>query len=65
MKVIGSMWKFKLKSDSKGNVAKYKARLVARGDQQQPDWNSVFAPIVRYTSLRIILALASHNDWEI
>ena len=65
MKVIGSMWKFKLKRDSKGSVTKYKARLVARGDQQQPDWNSVFAPTVRYTSLRVILALACYNDWEI
>ncbi len=34
MKVIGSMWKFKLKRDSTGNITKYKARLVARGDQQ-------------------------------
>ncbi len=65
MKVIGSMWKFKLKRDPNGNAIKYKARLVARGDHQQPDWNSVFAPTVRYTSLRMILALACHNDWEI
>jgi hypothetical protein len=65
MKVIGSMWKFKLKRDSTGNITKYKARLVARGDQQEPDWNSVFAPTVRYTSLRVILAIACINDWEI
>ena len=32
MKVIGSMWKFKLKRDSK-----FKARLVARCDHRQPD----------------------------
>jgi hypothetical protein len=37
MKVIGSMWKFKLKRDSKGHITKYKERLVARGDQQQLD----------------------------
>jgi hypothetical protein len=61
MKVIGSMWKFKLKRDSNGNITKYKARLAARGDQQQPDWNSVFAPIIRYTSLRVILALACYK----
>jgi hypothetical protein len=62
MKVIGSMWKFKIKRDSKRNINKYKVRLVARGDQHQPDWNSVFAPTVRYTSLRVILALACNND---
>ncbi len=29
------------------------------------DWNSVFAPTVRYTTLRVILALAAHHDYEI
>jgi len=59
MKVIGSLWMmFKLKRDSNENITKYKPRLVARGDQQQPDSNSVFAPHVRYTSLRVILVLA-------
>jgi hypothetical protein len=65
MTVIGSAWKFKLKRDSEGNISKYKARLVARGDMQEPDWNSVFAPTVRYTSLRVLLALACHEDLEI
>ena len=31
-KVTRSSWKFKLKRDGDGNIAKYKARLVARGD---------------------------------
>ena len=44
---------------------KYKARLVARGDMQEMDWNSVFAPTLRYTSLRVILALAAYHDYEI
>ncbi len=44
MRIIGSMWKFKLKRDSTANITKYKARLVARGDQHEPDWNSVFPP---------------------
>ncbi len=65
IKVIGSMWKFKLKRDSTGIITKYKARLVARGDQQKPDWNSVFPPTVRYTSLSVILAIACIIDWEI
>jgi hypothetical protein len=33
LKCIGSMWNFQLKRDSKGNITKYKARLVARGDE--------------------------------
>ena len=38
---------------------------MARGDMQEPDWNSVFAPTVRYTTLRVLLALACHEDLEI
>ena len=37
MTVIGIAWKFKLERDSEGNVSKYKARLVARGDMHEPD----------------------------
>ncbi len=65
MHVIGSSWKFKLKLDKTGFVIKLKARLVARGDMQAMDWNSVVAPIVRYTTLRAILALDAHHDYEI
>jgi hypothetical protein len=56
------MWKFKLRSESKVNIGKYKERLLARGDQQQHVWNCIFASIVRYTSLQVIVALACYND---
>ena len=65
MKVIGSSWKFILKRDKEGNINKYKARLIARGDQQEPVWNFVFSPTVRYTSLRVLLAIACHQDLEV
>ena len=32
---------------------------------QDMDWHSVFAPTLRYTSLRVILALAAYHDYEI
>ena len=65
MQVIRSSWKFKLKRNKTGSVIKFKARLVARGDMQTMDWNSVFAPTVRYTTLRAILALDAHHDYKI
>ena len=65
MRIIGCSWKFKLKRDSSGSIIKYKARLVARGDMQHLDFAFVFAPIVRYTTLRVLLALACHYDLEI
>jgi histone deacetylase 1/2 len=65
MRVIGCSWKFKIKRDNNGAIIKYKARLVARGDMQSVDYSSVFAPTVRYTTLRVLLALACHHDLEI
>ena len=35
-KAIGCKWVLKTKTDADGNVAKYKARLVAQGFSQQP-----------------------------
>jgi hypothetical protein len=65
MRVIGCSWKYKIKRDSVGAIVKYKARLVACGDMQHVDYVSVFAPTVRYTTLRVLLALVCHHDIEI
>jgi len=66
-KIIGSMWRFKIKRDADGSIIKYKARLCARGDQQTNgiDYNETFAPTVRYTTLRVLLALACYHDLEV
>ena len=64
--VVGSKWVFKVKCDANGNIAGYKARLVAQGFLQQPgtDFDEIFAPIICYDSLRLLLALASHHWWR-
>jgi hypothetical protein len=54
-----------VKRDSLGSILKYKARLVARGDMQDLDYTSVFAPTDRCTTLRVFLAFACHHDLEI
>jgi hypothetical protein len=60
MNVIGSKWVFKIKRDKDGHPSKYKARLVAKGYDQQYgiDYLETFAPVLKYKSLRIMLALA-------
>jgi hypothetical protein len=58
---------FKLKRDANGQIARYKARLVARGYTQEKgvDNHETFAPTVRVISIRTLLALAAYNDWEV
>ena len=63
--IIGCSWKYKVKRDSPGSILKYKGRLVARGDMQDLDYSSVFAPTVRYITLRVLFALACYHDLEI
>src|SRR5712671_2294668 len=61
-KSIKSKWVFKLKADGH-----YRVRLVAKGFMQIPgiDYNETFSPIAHFESLRLLLALAALEDWEI
>ena len=65
--IVGSKWVFKIKKDSEGRIAKYKARLVARGFTQVygVDYTETFAPVAKLASLRTILAMAAREDWPI
>ena len=65
--IVGSKWVFKVKRNADGTVQKFKARLVAQGYTQSPgiDYDEVFAPVVRYTSIRSLLAVANICNWEI
>ena len=49
------------------NNIRYKARLVAKGYAQteRVDYNEVFSPVVKYSSIRILLALVAQLDLEL
>ena len=61
------MWRLKVKRDADESIIKYKARLSVRGDQQRSgvDYSETFASTVRYTTLRVLLALACYHNLEV
>ena len=52
---------------SDGSLDRFKAPLVAQGFTQEQgiDYQEVFAPVVRYTDARSLLALAHNLDLEV
>lgn len=59
-KVVSSKWVFKIKRDSQ-NFPQYKARLVARGFEQDDilDLNDCYAPVARLSTIRLFIAIAT------
>lgn len=60
-KAIGCKWVFAIKHNQIGEVERFKARLVAKGYSQKQgiDFEEVYAPVVKQTTIRIFLSLAS------
>jgi hypothetical protein len=58
---------YKAKQDAEGRVIKCKARLVARGFEQQQglDYEETFVPVVKWGTLRGLAALAAKRMYSI
>ena len=58
-------WVYKTKLNEKREVDKCKARLVVKGYAQRYgiDYGEVFAPMARWDTIRLILALAAQKEW--
>lgn len=59
-KPIKNKWVFKEKKDESGKTCRFKARLVVKGCSQRKgvDYNETYSPVVRYTSIRYLIAKA-------
>ncbi|KAH9104810.1 hypothetical protein AeMF1_019239 [Aphanomyces euteiches] len=66
-KAIKTKWVFKIKMLPSGEIDKYKARLVAGGYSQVHgiDYTETFSPVVKYSTIRFLLALSVQHKWQI
>ena len=66
-KLIDSNWAWKVKTNDKGQVSKFKARLVARGFRQiyGVDYVDTMAPVGKLTTFRVLLAEGAHRGMDI
>jgi hypothetical protein len=67
MNIVGSRWVFKTKLKSDGSVERFKARLVAKGYSQLEgiDFTETFSPVIKPTTIRLVLSLAITHGWPI
>jgi hypothetical protein len=65
--VVNNMWIYKVKSDTVGDVSRFKARLAAKGCSQRAgfDYTETFSPVIRMASLRLFFAIAAARDLEL
>ena len=65
--IIRAIWLYKHKTCPDGTIRRHKARVVANGKSQEEglDYDETFSPVMKPVTIRTVLHLALHNDWEV
>jgi hypothetical protein len=65
--LIDCKWVCKIKRKADGSLDRYKAILVAMGFKQQYgiDYEDTFSPVIKSTTIRVILSIAVFKGWHL
>eukprot|EP00253_Pinus_taeda_P029301 PITA_29301 len=65
--VVTSKWLYKIKHVADGSTEKYKDHFVSRGFSQKEgiDYDVIFAPVSKYTTICSIIAFAASQGWNL
>ena len=65
--VVSCKWVYSLKYNPDGSIARYKARLMARGFSQAYglDYHETFSPVARLSSIRVLFSIALDQSWSL
>jgi Reverse transcriptase (RNA-dependent DNA polymerase) len=65
--VLKNKWVYQVKSEGQEAKLRYKAQLVVKGFDQKKgvDFEEIFSPVVKVSSIRVVLGLTASLDLEI
>ncbi len=65
--VVGCWWVFAIKKDANGDIECYKACIIVKGFNQiyTINYDEMFTPVVKWSSICILLTLAAQSDLEV
>jgi len=65
-RLLNAIWSYRRKRSPAGLLLKHKARVCTDGSQQQygVDYWETYAPVVSWSTVRLLLSLASTHSWH-
>ena len=65
-KAFKNKWIYRLKTKNNSSQLRYKARLVVKGFGQKKgvDFEEIFYPVIKMSSIRVVLGLAARLNLE-